>query len=415
MKGESKKEVTYDDFHNKFGNLIFGAGTTEGVVLPTGIKLMIIYGILFELMHINGIYTHKEDFIKLMPSFMIYVLIIQIASLLVNRLLGRDSEPLAYVHKITREFYEREEKNYEYLVTLNSTVERVIFAFKCYIPISIIFYHIPVITGWFVSIWKQEYIITLAIFLPYTDSSTAIGYLFNNILLIFGSSVVFIIYMARDMHAIFYPAQIFAMVEIFKLKMKNFGKGLSNFHKKKSSAEFLSFFEPSTSKTFKKLIERPHSQTDDEFENLERQLIDLIEEYEVYDEYLTQIVTFISPLAFTALSTNSIAIGLALLYIRLVSVPIGLAFCSIYFYQVTLQCIIGTVISKQNEKLLQTVCEFPWYQLSSKRQKIYLQFIHRCQNTTTFNLPIIGKINLEILTGIVNATYSTWNFLMQFY
>ena len=56
--------------------------------------------------------------------------------------------------------------------------------------------------------------------------------------------------------------------------------------------------------------------------------------------------------------------------------------------------------------MLQIVCEFPWYQLSAKHKKVYLQFIQICQNTPTIRIPIFGDLGMELLKHLVNCAYS---------
>jgi hypothetical protein len=97
-----------------------------------------------------------------------------------------------------------------------------------------------------------------------------------------------------------------------------------------------------------------------------------------------------------------------------VSLPIGLALIMVFFFQVLLPCAVGSLISIQNKKLLEAVCDFPWYELSPKMKKIYLQFIHQCQNTTEFKLPFVGHVNMVMFSGILKASYSFLNYLLNF-
>jgi hypothetical protein len=76
--------------------------------------------------------------------------------------------------------------------------------------------------------------------------------------------------------------------------------------------------------------------------------------------------------------------------------------------------VLGTIVSHQNEKLLRAVCNFPWYNLSVKKQKVYMQFIHQCQQATSIDLHIIGTFDMELFTNIMNLSYKYLNFVMNF-
>jgi hypothetical protein len=52
--------------------------------------------------------------------------------------------------------------------------------------------------------------------------------------------------------------------------------------------------------------------------------------------------------------------------------------------------------------------------LSPKMRKIYLQFLHFCQNSPEIELPIYGVLNMEIFTNIINGSYSLFNFFLNF-
>ena len=56
--------------------------------------------------------------------------------------------------------------------------------------------------------------------------------------------------------------------------------------------------------------------------------------------------------------------------------------------------------------MLQIVCEFPWYQLSAKHKKVYLQFIQICQHTPTIRISIFGDLGMELLKHLANCAYS---------
>jgi hypothetical protein len=377
---------------------------------------MIIFGILLETMHVNGLYQHRSDFLKIISTLALFSIGIQLIASLTNRFLGNDTITILQGHNIVKNFYEKEEKNNDHRSVLELTIDMSILILKCYFPVSLAFYHIPVITSILVSLWKQDFVLAFNVHLPFTDPNTLFGFIFNTTLQFMASTMVYVLFMIRDMHTIFYPLQVIPMVRVYALKLEAFAKQLSEFNTRKEKKLPAQQPGPSTSRVAKPKVTKPIDENlrKKQLEAIENKLIELIKEYESYDEFIALNMTVMSPVTFVCLLANSFAIGLSFLQIKLVSIPIGLAMVAIYMFQVLLPCVIGTIISTQNEKLLQAVCEFPWYELSPKMRKVYLQFIHQCQNTAEIELPIIGEANMELFTNIVNASYSYLNYLINF-
>jgi hypothetical protein len=96
------------------------------------------------------------------------------------------------------------------------------------------------------------------------------------------------------------------------------------------------------------------------------------------------------------------------------SAPIGLVVTFDYFAQVIVLCSYGAIITHQKEKIVEELCGLPWYELSNKNQKIFLQFIHMCQSSNELELPLIGVLDMRILTDVVNGSYSYFMFLYNF-
>jgi hypothetical protein len=361
-------------------------------------------------MHVNGMYQYRSDFVKLISPLALVSFGIQLIAGLVNRMLGKDTLPLIRAHNLALTFYEREEKNERHKAVLNSTVDKALLTLKCFLYLSLILYYTPVATSFIVSLWKQEFIMAFNIYLPFTNFNTLFGYLLNMVMQMVGTLFLYTILMMRDMHAVFYPILLIAMVKVYELKLAAFAKRLNDFRNKKTNK-----IMPGTSRiqTEAEKLANERSRKD-QLEKIESELKDLIKEYELYNQYIVSFLTVFETTAFVALTSNSFAIGLSFLEMRLVSTPIGLALVIVILFQVLLSCVIGSLISIQNQRLLVAVCDFPWYELSPKMKKIYLQFIHQCQNTTQFKLPIVGLANMELFSGILKGSYSFLNFLLNF-
>jgi hypothetical protein len=285
---------------------------------------------------------------------------------------------------------------------------------KGHFLVSCVLFHTPVVTSWIVSVWEQDYIMTFCFYMPFIDPNTLLGFLVNNIFLTLGSTLIYAAIMMNDIHIVYFTMQTLAMVDVFSSKMKSFGKKLGEFNENEET-EVEVIDGPSTSR-MNNAAERIRRdiRRKKQLEKIESELITLIKEYEVYNKYVELCFTFRKIMMFTQLSTNAIAIGIAFLYIKLVSIPIGMAMAVILLFETLIPCVLGTVVNTQNERLLQAVCDFPWYELTPKMRKVYLQFVHQCQNTTEYELPIFGELNMELFTDIMNTSYSYLTYLMNF-
>jgi hypothetical protein len=75
-------------------------------------------------------------------------------------------------------------------------------------------------------------------------------------------------------------------------------------------------------------------------------------------------------------------------------------------------------------KYLKEMSEKPSVEIASKmaklnsnsksNQKIFLQFIHLVQNSNGLNVPILGDINMELFTNVMNGAYSYLMCLLNF-
>jgi hypothetical protein len=72
-------------------------------------------------------------------------------------------------------------------------------------------------------------------------------------------------------------------------------------------------------------------------------------------------------------------------------------------------------ILRQKEKLLNELYAFPYYELSNSKQKMILQFIHLVQNSSEFKIPLIGGLNMELFTDVMNCSYTYFMFLLEFF
>jgi hypothetical protein len=362
---------------------IFGTSYNNGALIPKGLVAILCFGALIESMHVYGIFHNRHEYLRINSMIIVYSLIIQLFAGLATHLVGKDNEKLLIAHEIARKFYEAEEKTPEHFTTLDSTIDYAIFSLKCFTPVSFVIY---------------DFIMSFNIILPFIDPDTLHGFLLNTTIVTLGSTMVWTLLVLREIQTIFYPMQYIAMVKVFEMKLIKLGELLSD-HRNENIPVQTSVEDMEKRKRLLRTIEQ--------------QLIQLIREYEAFYEFKANILEYMEFSNYIALSTGSIAIGLSLLQLWLVSPAIGMSLALISFYQVLVPCVVGTVMSTQNRKLVNAVCEFPWYNLSPKMKKVYLQFIHQCDNTNEFNYTIIGKVNMELFTDVMKASYSYMTYMMN--
>lgn len=140
----------------------------------------------------------------------------------------------------------------------------------------------------------------------------------------------------------------------------------------------------------------------------------LIESFFEYLDFIKPLQKIINYTTIIAIVCNSVAIGMAGFIARFYSIPIGVSFLIVFIMEVAVPCVIGEIIKHQNEKMLKEVCLIPWYKLSSKNRRDYLQYLIMCQNLPALETPLIGNLNSELLMNIVMGGYSYLMIILNF-
>lgn len=363
-------------------------------------------------MHINGIYETWPQFTKLCLPFAIYFLVIQLVARLINRVNLDDEKRITDLKNTVVNFYKQEEVNTNLLLILKRGANSTNHAIKSYLALSFIIYHTPIIASWIVSYRSGVYELFAQWRLPYTSNEILTEYMINSFFALITSLAVYLSFMHQDMVFIFHACQTIPMAEVLSCKLHLLGVELVQ-SKENMENQCLKIKELSN-RNLRNWRVAEYLIAKKSFEDIEDKLHEMIIQQETYNNYIKQMVKSYQATAFMALSLNSVALGLTLITFRFVSIPIGLAFSAILLFQVLLPCANGYLINKQNEKLLDAVYDFPWYELSAKKMKSFLQFLLVCQHTKTLTLTIIGDVDMELFTNFVNASYSYFMFLVEF-
>ncbi|KAG5681812.1 hypothetical protein PVAND_011220 [Polypedilum vanderplanki] len=390
---------------------VFGVATFDGKEINARLIFTVLMGTLEQVMHIKAIKENWSNIAYICNLMAIYCLVIQLLSRLGSKFIKSDERVLPSLLNTVIKFYEREEKNHEYQTLLNKNIKFLENLLNGYLLFFFIIYCIPNPTAWVVSWYTGEYILFTPLCLPFLDSKTLFGYIVNSTLLVFYTFLVYFCFMTADILFMFFVYQCVPMLDIYCLKLKKFGDDLVKV--KNNKTIFKEICETSTS--ILEPIKMKKKKVKSETKEIEDQLIDFIQEFNVYNNYIKHATEFMKFTIFFALSMNSVAIAMSIIIVLKYFKAIGGAVMLFLFFQVLMPCVQGFLIAHQKEKLLNELYGFPIYELSKHKQKMFLQFIHLCQNSNELKILIIGDVNMEIFTDVMNGAYSYLMFLLNFF
>ncbi|KAG5676406.1 hypothetical protein PVAND_006244 [Polypedilum vanderplanki] len=293
--------------------------------------------------------------------------------------------------EIVKNIYKRDEQNHKYRLILEKNLEFISLTLKNMTRIFLMVCLIANFTAWIASWLTGEFILVAPIYMPWIDPQTLSGYIISSAILLFFTFWIYLVFLPAESKFFVTTLQTIPLIDVYCMKFQNFGEELKKSKIQKPEIEKV---EQSTSKEAKVETVKAESELRPETD-IERKLIVLIKEFNEYDDFLKTFFKSIEIPTFVVLSINATAIGLAVLTTLYYSKVIGAILVGFFFFQVFIPCSQGTIISNQKKKLLIAIWDFPWYELSLKNQKVFLQFLHLCQNL--------------IFLLLVN---STWNCLL---
>lgn len=335
-------------------------------------------------MTINGILYIWPDFIKICNALVCGSFLLQLLMRFIGRLLHDDEQAVLDIQAIINDFYIKEEKNPERRKLLINRITSIEFLMKAYMLINGILFNIPIATSLAMSIYFRDLIPIAPIYMLFLDPEDLSGFIVNEFFMLFFSFMLFMLLIAVDITCLYYILQIIPMSDVLIMNMKELGDAI-------------------------KIQPKQHH---DEIRN---KLIDIIKEFRKYNKYISLLVNYMHFPIFSVISTNALAIACSLLIAKFLSVLVGFSFGIILVLQVLLPCIEGAIISHQNNEIQNAVWKFPWIDLPHDLEKIWLQFMHQCQSANEFRIMLVGVLNMECFTNVINASYSSWILLMKIF
>ncbi|CAG9802700.1 unnamed protein product [Chironomus riparius] len=411
----SDKAIELRNFINRLGN-IYGTNFPNAKMMSPRLFGSIILCITMLIMQGNGFILIWPDILKICNSILLESIALQLMIRLFNRFVRDDENTTLLIQKSINIFYMREEKVIQNRIALDSHIKTLKIALKAYLTIGLITYTVPSISALIYSMIYKEFFLFVPFYVPFTDPERFMfDFLLNTLILVLGSLLIGIIMISGDLFNLYFILQTIPMVNMIRIKIRNFGSEIEKFQetqRKKYNLFIKSIPSSSTkAKTLEIIFYKRHQQ---ELMKIEKHLVTVIQDSQNYDEYVKMNESFIEMTTFVAVSLNSLSMGLAILLAYIFSITIGVSTFLLFFIEVLLPCLLGSIVSYQNEKLLKEFCSFPWYELSIPSQKIFLQHIHMCQNLAKLTVPIFGELEMELFAQILNEAYAYLMFILNF-
>jgi hypothetical protein len=369
------------------------------------------------MMTAHGLYQIWPDIPNICNSLVIATFMAMIAARFINKLIRDSNASIQGLFKITIAFYEKEERIVDHRPVLHAHLKLLISLLKFFFLFSLFGVCVVSPIAWTASWYTGEFILLAPVYLPFTDPyGSLLWYIINSSILTAYVLLLFFMFMTADVLYIFFIYQSVPMVEIYCMKLRKFGEKLVHVKTQKITEQV----GPSTSKNHSRdlwnhavylALKRDKAI---EIAIFESHFITLIKEFNTYNEYVAAVLFFMELTTFASMSLNSMAIAMAIVVMLYYSKAIGGIMILYLFSLVFTPCVQGTVILHQKEKLSNELWNFPWYELSNSKQKLFLQLIHLAQNANELTVPIIGDIDMELFAEIMNGAYSYFNYLYNF-
>jgi len=413
---------------------LIGVSSSDGKLLTIRQIVITVIQLLALAVQINFLIKLWPNPTEIFKSIILYLLATQSVIRGISRYTRDDEKALKDMNKLIDNFFNENDKNEKFCEILSSRVKLFRKIIMAYLIICCIFFHLPVTTGWILSLITGKFILAMPIKFPYLDSGTIFGFLFCQTFTTLVSTILFFIITTGDTINLYFTLQTTTMVEIFCLKLQLLGDDLMKVRNMEVKIQKLiqkdqnvpqkgrmphkykidQVCSQKVGNTSKPTIQSRLRKLNVMQNVVNEQFICIIKEYNTYNDYISRILSFRELITFTTLYLNFIGIGLSLVTVKFSSISFGIAAGMIFTLQVFIHCVEGTLVTVQNEKLLTKVQEFPWYELSSRQKKIFLQFLCICQCTNSFSLSIFGDVNMELFTDIMHAAYSFLMYVIQF-
>lgn len=341
---------------------------------------ILLLGLVEQIMQAHGLILNSSDVVKICNNLVIYAIAVELISFIANRAFKDENAMKNEAENQIISFYTSFEQVDEFKLILNTSIDLLEKIIYRGLLIFYILAYMPSIYAWIASAITGEFVYFSPIYLPYIDRNSLLGYSLNSFIMVLCTTVFWSIIFAYDFHCTFFYFQIIPHLKVMVYKLQKLGERLSD---EKNSDE------------------------------IDKALIEIVELFQKCQEYKELIDYYTRYERFTSILTGAFSIGLSLVITRFASPTIGCVYVLYYCFRIGTICSIGTIIQIQYDEFLKELCGIPFYNMSKKSRKIFLQFIHCCQNAGTTRLPLIGVVNMELFGTVLNTGYSYLMFIIN--
>lgn len=365
--------LPFEDIREILPGLIFGLGGN-------------LVGVIAYVNECLSSYHKPKELYRILQLFpLIFNLVVR----LLNRIVNHDPEIEAYLYTISIKFFKTHETSAKYEKVLTQGALRIERSLIALGVILFFLFQIHSVTSWVLSYIQDDFIYLLPIRLPYVDLATRSGFVINSMFIVFLSSVAYVAFLLVENTIVYNGLLAIPFVDVLVLNIEEIGDILK---------------EPA---------QLENHGNENLQEKLEENFMEIIRKVQEYQDFQSNFIKSIEVSCFFIVTSNGIAIALAILTALASSTSIGIPSLFLFLFQVGNSCLAGTVIAHQNGRLLRALCEFPFYEMSREKQKIYLQFLHYCQNLNELKLPMIGICNFELFKDVIFASYSYFMYILN--
>jgi uncharacterized membrane protein len=307
-------------------------------------------------------------------------------------------------------FYLKWETNQNFAKQLLQITKRIKLLHKIFLVSVTVTFFFPFIAQFLIYLIQGKHILVCYIWLPFTNPDENTGFWINAIVsflcfpvFYYACTGGFSMSIPLSMHTIAISSVIMMKIDDFNSKFQEY---CDEFQEPEKAGKVLEKLESSSRAILNTIYNESNMKGDF--------LSELIQDMIAYEDYKKIFLTYLRFTTFNELYVSSTGLGFSIAYAYFISVPIGTSWMFIFLFQLVCNCLIGAMIQNQNENILDKLLDFPWMELSLRKKKTFLQFIHVCQHTSDLNVIFFGSINKEVFTDVVNAGYKFFNFLINF-
>ncbi|CAG9805951.1 unnamed protein product [Chironomus riparius] len=394
MDMPSEKVIAQRRRHTRFSNIIGADLQSPRLYHPRVITMSVIGTITISVIQLNGLYKAWPNILSICQTLFFIPLILQIFSRIINRYGLNDEAINRELLERLMQFNRNHENNLIYRLVL---LKKLNFYYSFFNATSLGYFiviHMPFIGIIASAAFSGTYQLMAPIYLPFVDATKLWGFIVNAIVQLLLTEITFFALTTLDFQFMFYSYHIASMFDILSMKFTEFGNKLTDHPR--SNFKYI----------VRKFIIRVHK--DPAERSNKEMLIHLIKDYYKITKYTSLLFKEMKIPVFMTITSGGFALCLSALTMLSNSTIIGALGIFFYMTQIATSCILVTFVIHQYEMFLNRIYKFPWYLLSNSDQKIFLQYLQICQNFDDFELPMIGTVDMELFTTVVNTDFNSF-------